>query len=122
MDRPQSAGSLGIGFNGGELLLFEIGGCYCNNLFREAQKTDIAINSVHIDVESDWGGEPARALNVCFLVRVESPAPRDMIEQLIRHTDQTAEIPNSLRYGAEVRLRSFEAISTSSAATSTPTR
>lgn len=110
IDRPASAGGLGIGFNGGELLLMAIGGCYCDDLFREAQKVGIAVTSVHIDVDCEWGGDPVRALNVGFSVRVESPAPHDTVEELIRHTDRVAEIPNSLRYGTEVRLRAAEVI------------
>ena len=41
IDRAEGAGGLGIGFNGGELLLLAVGGCYCNDLFREAAKMQI---------------------------------------------------------------------------------
>src|SRR6266566_6587099 len=33
IDRPEQAGGMGLGFNGGELLLLAIGGCYCNDIF-----------------------------------------------------------------------------------------
>jgi hypothetical protein len=36
------------------------------------------------------------------------------MEKLINLTDSVAEIPNSLRYGTEVKLSSFEAIVTPS--------
>jgi uncharacterized OsmC-like protein len=110
VDRPESAGGLGIGFSGGELLLLAIGGCYCNDLFREAQKAGVPVNSVHIDVSCNWDGDPVRARDVKFCVRVESPAPEGEIADLIRHTDRVAEIPNSLRYGTQVELESFEVI------------
>jgi organic hydroperoxide reductase OsmC/OhrA len=36
IDRSKESGGLGLGFNGGELLLLAIGGCYSNDIFREA--------------------------------------------------------------------------------------
>jgi len=111
IDRATSTGSLGIGFNGGELLLFAVGGCYCNDLFREAEKLGISINNVNIQVETDWGGDPVRATNLRFSVRVESDDPREKAEDLIRLTDRVAEIPNSLRFGTEATLAKFEVVS-----------
>jgi hypothetical protein len=76
-----------------------VGGCYCNDLFREAAKMNIDAKSASIHVEADWGGDPVRAMNLSFSVRVESTAPQKQVEELIRHTDRAAEIPNSLRLG-----------------------
>jgi hypothetical protein len=69
---------------------------------------NIDVKSASIHVEADWGGDPVRAMNLSFSVRVESTAPQKQVEELIRHTDRAAEIPNSLRLGAEVQLRSVE--------------
>lgn len=113
IDRASTAGGMGIGFNGGELLLLAVGACYCNDLFREAKRLNVEIKNVHIDVESDWGGEPVRATNLSFAVRVEGRSPRNQIEDLIRHVDQVAEIPNSLRVGTQVSLRSYEIVTES---------
>jgi len=63
-DRPEQAGGMGLGFSGGELLLLAIGGCYCNDIFREAAKLGIVITSVQVDVRADWGGDPSRAQEV----------------------------------------------------------
>lgn len=104
IDRTKEAGGMGLGFNGGELLLLAIGGCYSNDVFREAAKRGINVRSVQVTVSADWGGDPVRAQNVTYCVKVEADAPQDAIEELIRHTDQVAEIPNSLRYGTEVKL------------------
>src|SRR5258707_8804974 len=39
VDRPEQAGGMGLGFNGGELLLLAIGGVYCHELlFRAAER------------------------------------------------------------------------------------
>lgn len=110
IDRPKEAGGLGLGFNGGELLLLAIGGCYSNDIFREAAKRQISVESVLVTVRADWAGDPVRAQNVSFDVSVEANAPEEAILELIRHTDRVAEIPNSLRLGTEVKLGVTKAI------------
>ena len=112
IDRPQAAGGLGIGFSGGELLLLAIGACYTNDLYREAARKDLALKSVEVDVEGDWGGDPVRAQNVTFSVKVEANASEKEIRELIGHTDRMAEVHNSLRMGTEVVLAKSEAVST----------
>jgi len=104
IDRSKEAGGLGLGFNGGELLLLAVGGCYSNDVFREAAKRGIKVSKVGVKVSADWGGDPLRAQNVCFSVKVEAEASEEEIRDLIHHTDKVAEIPNSLRFGTEVKL------------------
>ena len=111
IDRATASGGLGIGFNGGELLLLAVGACYCNDLFREAQRLNVDVKTAHIEVECDWGGEPVRANNLAFTVKIEGAAPKQQLEELVRHVDRVAEIPNSLRLGTEVSLRSYEIVS-----------
>jgi uncharacterized OsmC-like protein len=101
---------MGLGFSGGELLLLAIGGCYCNDIFREAAKLGMAIKSVQVDVRADWGGEPVRAQNVTYSTRIEAEASEADILTLIKQTDQVAEIPNSLRLGTPVILTEVQAI------------
>ena len=110
IDRAQSAGGLGIGFTGGELLFLAIGACYTNDLYREAGKKNMILKSVRVDVDGDWGGDPVRAQNVTFAVRVEAKASEQDILDLIRHTDKVAEIHNSLRMGTVVSLAKIEAV------------
>lgn len=112
IDRAETAGGMGIGFNGGELLLLAVGACYCNDLFREAGKMNLKITNVQVEVEANWGGDPIRATDLSYSVRVEGAASKSDIENLIQHTDKVAEIPNSLRYGTEVKLGSHEAVAT----------
>jgi uncharacterized OsmC-like protein len=112
IDRSKENGGLGLGFNGGELLLLAIGGCYSNDLYREAAKLGIKIHDVQVQVEADWGGDPVRAQNVSFSAAVNADASEQEILELIRHTDRVAEIPNSLRMGTEVKLTRAKAIAT----------
>ena len=111
VDRSEEAGGMGLGFNGGELLLLAIGGCYCNDIFREAAKLGMVIKSVQVDVQADWGGDPVRAQNVTYSTRIEAEASIQDILALIEQTDQVAEIPNSLRLGTPVMLTEAQAFS-----------
>ncbi len=104
IDRSVEAGGLGLGFNGGELLFLAIGGCFSNDLYREASKFGVKIRSVHIEVSGDWAGEPVRAQNVVLSAHVEADAPAEKVRELIEHTNRVAEVPNSLRLGTEVKL------------------
>jgi putative redox protein len=110
IDRAKEAGGLGLGFNGGELLLLAIGGCYSNDVYREAAKRGLRVQNVEVKVTADWAGEPVRAQNVCFSVSVEAEATAQEILELIHHTDSVAEIPNSLRLGTAVQLTETKAI------------
>jgi organic hydroperoxide reductase OsmC/OhrA len=110
IDRAKEAGGMGLGFNGGELLLLAVGGCYSNDIFREASKRGVKVHQVQVKVTADWGGDPVRAQNVGFSVVVEADAAEQDIIDLIHHTDRVAEIPNSLRIGTEVTLQQARAI------------
>ena len=110
IDRAKEAGGLGLGFNGGELLLLAIGGCYSNDVYREAAKRGLRVQNVEVKVTAEWAGEPVRAQNVCFSVSVEAEATAEEILELIHHTDSVAEIPNSLPLGTAVQLAETKAI------------
>jgi uncharacterized OsmC-like protein len=110
IDRPEAAGGHGLGFNGGELLLLAIGGCVSNDVYREAARKDMRITAVQVAVTCDWGGDPIRAEGVSYSVTIEADATEADILALIEHTDRIAEIPNSLRLGADVTLAARTAI------------
>ncbi len=113
IDRAAEAGGEGIGFNGGQLLLLALGACYTNDIFREAAVLGIHVQSVKVRVAADWGGDPVRAENITYSASVAADASEDRIRELMSHTDAVAEIHNSLRQGAEVRLTGVEAVQTS---------
>ncbi|HWR16961.1 MAG TPA: OsmC family protein [Terriglobales bacterium] len=104
IDRAISAGGMGLGFNGGELLLLALGACFSNDVFREAAKLGITVHDVHVEVSADWGGEPVIAQNINMSVEVEADAEDEVIRNLIEHTNRVAEIPNTLRLSAPVKL------------------
>jgi len=110
VDRAREAGGYGLGFNGGELLPLAIGGCYSNDIFREAGKRGISVRNVQLTVRAHWSGEPVRAQNVSFDVVVGAAGTQENLPDLTQDTDRVAEISNSLRFGTEVKLAELKAI------------
>ena len=101
----------GSSTSGGELLFLALATCFCNDVYREAEKQGIPVQSVDVSVEGDFGepGEPAR--NVVYRARVTARASQEEIRSLIQHTDQVTEIQNTLRSATPVILTKIEAVS-----------
>ncbi len=104
IDRPQAVGGGGLGFNGGELLHLAVAGCISNDLFREADGRGIALTRVVVTADGQFGGDPAVSTGIAYKVEVSGDAPVEVLRDLVRHVDEIAEIPNSLRRGTDVRL------------------
>jgi putative redox protein len=104
VDSPADAGGGGRGFNGGQLLHLAVAGCVSNDLFREAAKRGMKLTRVVVTAGGGYGGEPAVSAGISYSVEVEGLAPDEDLGALVRHVDQIAEIPNSLRAGTQVRL------------------
>ena len=78
--------------------------CYCNDLFREAERLGIAIDGVQVEATAEFDGVGLAARDIRYRARVDSPAAQDQIAELLRQTDAVAEIHNTLRAGSQVRL------------------
>ncbi len=81
-----------------------------NDIYREAGKLGIAVEQVEVEVEGDFGGVDEPAKNVTYKARVKAQASEEEIRSLMVHTDQVAEIQNSLRVETAVTLRGIEII------------
>ena len=95
---------LGSSVNGGELLFLALATCYCNDVYREAEKRGISIDGVAVEVVGEFGAVGEAARNIVYKVEVESDADEKTIRDLLLHTDTVAEIQNTLRSGASVTL------------------
>ena len=106
---PISAKGVGRGssVNGGEFLMLALATCCCNDIYREAERLGIAVDAVDVEAEADFDGVGLAARNIRYRVRVQSPASRSVVEQLLRQTDAVAEVHNTLRSGAAVSLMSW---------------
>lgn len=98
------ASGAGSSVNGGELLMLALATCFCNDVYREAARRGIPIESVEVEARADFEGVGLGASNVVYRARVDSPAPRSEIEELLRQTDAVAEVHNTVRAGAAVTL------------------
>jgi organic hydroperoxide reductase OsmC/OhrA len=100
---PRSSG-FGSSVNGGELLCLALATCYCNDVYREAEKRGIAVVRVEVEVHAQFGaaGEPAASLR--YRANVVARATVTEIRELMLHTDRVAEVQNTLRRGMEVHF------------------
>jgi uncharacterized OsmC-like protein len=107
---PKSSG-FGSSVNGAEFLCLALATCYCNDLYREAGKRGIEVSGVQVEVDSEFGadGEPASQLS--YRATVSARANENDILELMQHSDQMAEIENTLRVGFKIALEHMQAIS-----------
>lgn len=94
----------GSGVNGGEFLMLAPATCYCNDIYREAGRLSIPVDSVEVEARADFIGVGVAAKNISYRAQVESSAPAADIEELLRQTDAVAEVQNTIRAGVEVSL------------------
>jgi uncharacterized OsmC-like protein len=104
IDIPPKETGFGSSASGGELLFLALATCYCNDIYREAAKKNIRVESVEVSVEGDFpaAGEPAR--DVVYKVKVAADAGEEEIRELMRFTDTVAEVQNTLRLATPVIL------------------
>ena len=103
---PAKAEGNGSSVNGGELLFAALATCFCNDIYREATRRNIAINSIEVHVTGEFGGEGDPAKKILYEAKIDSPNARNEIEKLIADVDAIAEIHNTLRKGIAVTLSS----------------
>lgn len=107
---PPKQDGFGSSANGGELLFLALATCYCNDIYREAKKRGIEIESVDVEVRGEFGGDGEPAQNVSYRASVAARAPQEEILALMRHTDSVAEIQNTLRRSTHIVLSECEAL------------
>ena len=107
---PPKPSGFGSSANGGELLFLALATCYCNDIYREAAKKGIPVESDEVEVDGDFGAEGEPATNVTYRAKVKAKATEEMIRALMTYTDQVAEIQNTLRIAAPVALSQVEAL------------
>jgi len=100
----------GSSTNRAELLFLALATCYCNDIYREAAKRGIKVKQVEVEVEGDFGSEGEAAKNLTYRAKVVAQASEEAIRELMHHTDQVAEIQNTLRVETPVRLALVEAV------------
>jgi organic hydroperoxide reductase OsmC/OhrA len=100
---PRSSG-YGSRANGGELLCLALATCYCNDIYREADKLPIVVVRVEVRVQAQFAGPGDPATSIAYQADVEARAAEAEIRDLMLHTDRVAEVQNTLRRGMEVQF------------------
>lgn len=100
---PKASG-YGSSVNGAELLLLSLATCFCNDIYREARKRNISIESVEVECNGSFGGAGETGSNFNYKTNVISSASPEEIEDLVAYTDSIAEVHNTLRGGIQITL------------------
>ena len=99
---PAKPAGRGSAVNGGEFLMLALATCYCNDLYREAERIGMPIDDVEVEASADFDGVGLAATRVRYRAKVTSTAGNAAIDELLRRTDAVAEVHNTLRSGVEV--------------------
>jgi uncharacterized OsmC-like protein len=106
---PKNTG-YGSSASGGELLFLALATCYCNDIYREAAKKNIKVESVEVNVEGDFPATGEPAINIVYKAKVAADADEQEIRDLLRFTDTIAEVQNTLRIQSPVILAEIEVV------------
>ena len=102
---PAKANGAGSAINGGELLFLALATCFCNDIYREAAKRNLKVNSVEVKVTGEFGGEGETGSNIRYQTKLDCPElDESQIQELIEYVDRIAEVHNTIRKGVDVKL------------------
>ncbi|HKU85556.1 MAG TPA: OsmC family protein [Casimicrobiaceae bacterium] len=98
------AGGMGSSANGGELLCLALATCYCNDVYREADRRGITVVRVAVEAQAEFGAEGEAARSLRYRAHVVAKTDETVISELMTHVDRVAEIQNTLRQGMPVQF------------------
>lgn len=107
---PARENGPGSSVSGGELLLLAVATCYVNDIYREAGHLGIHVEQVEVTVSGSFDAPGVPAAGVSYTARVKADASDEQVLALLKHTDEIAEVHNSLRLGTPVAFKSAEVI------------
>lgn len=103
---PAKAEGMGSSVNGGELLFLALATCYGNDVYREAARRGLKVDSVEVTVSGQFGREGEPASHIEYAVSLQAPGcSEEELREFIRYVDSVAEIQNTLRKGVSVTLK-----------------
>ena len=69
---PPKAGAPGSDVNGGEFLMLALATCYCNDIYREAQRLGIQVDAVEVEASAEFNGIGLGATNIRYRAQISS--------------------------------------------------
>ena len=107
---PPKQSGRGSSVNGGELLLAALATCICNDLYREAGKRGIDVDNVDVTVAAVFPAEGAPAERLEYGVTISGAAEPSVLRELVRATDEVAEIHNTVRAAIPIALGQIQVV------------
>ena len=105
VDRPDgTAGGMGLGFNGGQMLALAIGGCFCNDLQYVAHEMGAGLKSITVNVTVTFEGKPLLATRATMRVAVTAIDARSDVDSVIQRAKEISSVSNSVRRGIPVDI------------------
>ena len=101
---PSKPSGQGSAVNGGEFMLLALATCYCNDLYREAARLNIPLDSVEVQATATFPSIGLAATNIRYTANISSSATPAVIADLLQQTDAVAEVHNTIRTGVPVVL------------------
>lgn len=89
-------------FTGAHLLHLAAAGCVLNDVYREAEILGLSLQGVRVLASGGFEAETWHSTGISYTVEVDSAASSAEIDALLRQVDAVAEIPKSIRAGAQV--------------------
>ena len=78
--------------------------CYCNDLYREAERLGVPLDCVEVEASAEFPGVGLAATNIRYRAKVASSAPASAVARLLLETDTVAEVHNTIRAGLPVQF------------------
>ena len=101
---PSTSSGGGSGVSGGEFLMLAVATCYCNDLYREAERLGVPLDCVEVEASAEFPGVGLAATNIRYRAKVASSAPASAVARLLLETDTVAEVHNTIRAGLPVQF------------------
>lgn len=89
-------------FTGAHLLHLAAAGCVLNDVYREAQRLGVPIDGVRVTASGGFDTETWQSTGIGYSVEIDSPASATQLGEVLATVDSVAEIPKSIRAGANV--------------------
>jgi organic hydroperoxide reductase OsmC/OhrA len=102
--RAGSAGGTGLGFSGGELQAFALGGGFFNQLHFSAAVLGLDIVALALDVALELDETSERLTAATIRVHVEVTSGQEDAERLLAHATRHSTVSNSVASGIPVTV------------------
>ncbi|MEQ1771187.1 MAG: OsmC family protein [Devosia sp.] len=81
-----------------------MGGCFCNDLRYVAEEFGVELTAIAVDVTVELDGTPLVVTSAIMSVHVETASPGMDISALLKRTEDTSAVTQSVRRGFPVTI------------------